>query len=405
MAELAELFLLPEVSDDEDNGDDLETLDPSTPYWSPVFTSAADDSDLLFPDFSFQDNDILPEISDGSDSVGGVDDVVGGGSVSDSDQGFWSEYCEDPLSAVFDAFDRGASEDGEYDRSPREDFRVFEGGDEVGSDHNELGLWLGFDEHGDDEEAEARIGGLRIVGFESESEEGEIALPLCWDSFRLEEEEEEDRREAVAAAEEEFEWEEVFDEGHVFGFDRSLSTSGDRTVEIEEEPEEGDRTDPEAPRSLDWEILLAMNSLEDDSFVHAADYDMTFGQFMEAGGDGGPTRGSRPAAQSVVRSLPLVIIDIESVCAVCKDEIPVAESVTKLPCSHFYHGDCILPWLKLKNTCPVCRHELPTDDPDYERWKARRMDVRDPPVRRDVHDPPGHWEGLIRYDFETLTEN
>nr|GMC92029.1 E3 ubiquitin-protein ligase Praja-2 [Ipomoea batatas] len=86
----------------------------------------------------------------------------------------------------------------------------------------------------------------------------------------------------------------------------------------------------------------------------------------------GLRRGAPPAAVSVVNSLPCVVIkdheqlDDNLACAICKDSLSVGSVVNQLPCSHVYHPSCILPWLSSRNTCPLCRYELPTDDQDYE---------------------------------------
>ncbi|CAL0313410.1 unnamed protein product [Lupinus luteus] len=83
--------------------------------------------------------------------------------------------------------------------------------------------------------------------------------------------------------------------------------------------------------------------------------------------------GTPPASKNAVEGLPEIAITEElldsdsSQCAVCKDTFELNEIVKQLPCKHIYHSDCILPWLEMHNSCPVCRYELPTDDPDYEQ--------------------------------------
>ncbi|XP_060171125.1 E3 ubiquitin-protein ligase RING1-like [Lycium barbarum] len=100
-------------------------------------------------------------------------------------------------------------------------------------------------------------------------------------------------------------------------------------------------------------------------------------QLIQQLAENDPNRsGPPPAAKSVVLGLPDVKVSDEllnsdsSQCAVCKDCFEVNELVKQMPCKHIYHKDCILPWLELHNSCPVCRYELPTDDTDYENMKT-----------------------------------
>jgi hypothetical protein len=45
-------------------------------------------------------------------------------------------------------------------------------------------------------------------------------------------------------------------------------------------------------------------------------------------------------------------------CPVCLTDIDIGAPCHRLPCAHHYHQECILEWLKTKNSCPVCRRLL-----------------------------------------------
>jgi len=67
-------------------------------------------------------------------------------------------------------------------------------------------------------------------------------------------------------------------------------------------------------------------------------------------------------------------ISAENSCSVCKDDYEDEQIVIKLPCNHFFHEECLMPWLKERNSCPTCRFELKTDDEDYEKRKNEKRE-------------------------------
>ncbi|CAI9103244.1 OLC1v1001695C1 [Oldenlandia corymbosa var. corymbosa] len=89
-----------------------------------------------------------------------------------------------------------------------------------------------------------------------------------------------------------------------------------------------------------------------------------------------PPQYNSPASKSAIESLHHVVVDsafLEKdptvVCPVCKDQFLINSEAKLLPCNHAYHADCIIPWLQINCSCPVCRHRLPTEN------EARKHEV------------------------------
>nr|XP_043609847.1 uncharacterized protein LOC122581666 [Erigeron canadensis] len=62
------------------------------------------------------------------------------------------------------------------------------------------------------------------------------------------------------------------------------------------------------------------------------------------------------------------------ICAICKEMFEINDDVKELPCKHMYHPSCIIPWLLIRNSCPLCRYEIPVQEEEEEEkeLKVRR---------------------------------
>lgn len=84
---------------------------------------------------------------------------------------------------------------------------------------------------------------------------------------------------------------------------------------------------------------------------------------------------SKAAKKSAVEKLPNIKIEEKHCkklagrmeppcCTVCMEFIDLGTKGMFMPCGHIYHPDCLKPWLEKNNTCPVCRFDLPLEEPE-----------------------------------------
>ncbi|KAL1407366.1 hypothetical protein Q8F55_006788 [Vanrija albida] len=88
-------------------------------------------------------------------------------------------------------------------------------------------------------------------------------------------------------------------------------------------------------------------------------------RLMQATGPQGPL----PASKTVIDGLPRFKLDEDTLekstykdCPVCKDDYTIGEEVIRIPCGHIFHPDCLVPWLEVNGSCPVCRASLVSEE-------------------------------------------
>ncbi|GIY51871.1 RING finger protein 44 [Caerostris darwini] len=113
-------------------------------------------------------------------------------------------------------------------------------------------------------------------------------------------------------------------------------------------------------RILDFETrLFNLSSIEDsyEAFL-GLDLDVESRGLMKAEINRLPTRkyvNACGASSSTAADVPHKRAELNKECQVCLNDYENGDVLRILPCFHEFHTPCIDPWLKINQTCPVCR--------------------------------------------------
>ncbi|XP_074558038.1 E3 ubiquitin-protein ligase MPSR1-like [Curcuma longa] len=78
--------------------------------------------------------------------------------------------------------------------------------------------------------------------------------------------------------------------------------------------------------------------------------------------------GPPPASKASIEAMRTVrdVLGEEEECPVCLDGLggggDEADAVREMPCRHRFHEGCIVKWLGIRGSCPVCRFRMPAED-------------------------------------------
>lgn len=148
-----------------------------------------------------------------------------------------------------------------------------------------------------------------------------------------------------------------------------------------------------------------MHGPNGDYVMNREDLDRIITQMMEQNPQG---NAPPPATDAAISALPKKMVSKDMLddtgkaeCTICMENADLGSEVTLLPCTHWFHPDCIKPWLLQNQTCPHCRkgvqqwfdetnnpqtpHNRAQSEPSRSRRSSRsyRRDRLSPAARSD----------------------
>lgn len=113
-----------------------------------------------------------------------------------------------------------------------------------------------------------------------------------------------------------------------------------------------------------------INAVHGDAVYSQEHFDQIISQLMEAHPQ---SNAAPPATEDAIEKLEKKKLDKEMMgesgkaeCTICIDDMTIGDEVTVLPCKHWFHGECVVLWLKEHNTCPICRSPIEKRDGNGE---------------------------------------
>ena len=97
--------------------------------------------------------------------------------------------------------------------------------------------------------------------------------------------------------------------------------------------------------------------------------------------------------KDAIKAMPTVKSKENLQCSVCLDDFEISAEAGEMPCKHKFHNGCILPWLELHSSCPVCRFQIAADESQLDSDASQNVRSNSSEMSNNGH---GSSEGGMR---------
>ncbi|KAG8624727.1 hypothetical protein KVT40_007794 [Elsinoe batatas] len=154
-----------------------------------------------------------------------------------------------------------------------------------------------------------------------------------------------------------------------------------------EDPEAGDEASEDDDDVSDDVSDDDANDDDDESSEQDDDEEVNEVEFAEDDESEYEDVNNFPLATAVtreaIRNLPTSLVEkAGEECMICVSDLAVDNIIITLPCNHYFHEDCIVPWLLHAGTCPACRRVLPKHNGHQQTTRIKSEEREVPDSRR-----------------------